>query len=792
MIRLAALSGILLIASGCMSDSEEKFSVASMVSPNQTQASQQSGSCGDVNQRPWCDVRLSPTERANLLIAVMTLSQKIGMLGGDDLISTFTATPYVGVVKGIPELGIPDLRMSDGPVGVRGGLTTSMPIPLSLGSTFMPELAKKTGQTVANEVKNKGNDLIHATVPDLARNPFAGRVFETFGEDPVLSAQMSREWIKGAQSEGVMANTKHYLMNHQEGQVGVPPLTSLVGGRSRVDHLVDERTLRELYLPPFEAAVVEGKSATIMCSYNSMNGSPTCANNFLINTILRGEWGFSGFIISDYIQSVKDTTNSIRVGTEIEMPIAVYYAEPLVQAALQRGEIEESDINARVFNIVSKLFEFGFFDRERYVADDSKIDIEAHAAVAREVAEEGTVLLSNNGALPIKASVKRIAIIGSSAVNRPSGGGSSATDPFRYVSPLDSIRQRAGSSVTVDYADGSDLDQARSLASAADLAIVFAADKSTEGMDKLCLRLDCSFADVLDPALLSNANADQFLNQILDPILTTPPFSLIGAPLLDALSRTPIKYPASVSDQNALIREVASVQNNTVVVLQTSGAVITPWRNQVNAVLQAWYSGQEGGKAIARILFGDVDPGGRLPLSFPDQETDNLVFGQPDRYPGLNNKVSHSEGVFIGYRWFDQQNITPAFPFGHGLSYTSFELSNMKVQTVGDDKLRIRVSLKNTGDRPGSSVVQLYLSLPSPRADVPQPKVVLKDFKKVKLPPNKVESLEFEVNPKQLSYWDPATKSWEIASGCYGVSVGFSSRDLPMQQKVDLQKGSCS
>lgn len=792
MIRLAALSGILIIAAGCMSDSEQGSSAASRVSSNQTQAQQQSSFCGDVGERPWCDVRLLPAQRANLLIGAMTLSQKIGMLGGDDLVSTFTATPYVGVVKGIPELGVPDLRMSDGPVGVRGGLTTSMPIPLSLASTFMPELAKKTGQTVANEVKNKGNDLIHATVPDLARNPYAGRVFETFGEDPVLSAQMSREWTKGAQSEGVLANTKHYLMNHQEGQVGVPPLTSLIGGRTRVDHLVDERTLRELYLPPFEAAVVDGKSATVMCSYNFMNGSPTCANDFLINTILRGEWGFKGFIVSDYIQAVKDTSNSIKVGTEIEMPIPVYYAEPLVQAALQRGEIDESDIDARVFNILSKLFEFGFFDRERYVADDSKIDIEAHAAVAQEVAEEGTVLLTNQGALPINASVKRIVIIGSSAVNRPSGGGSSSTNPFRYVSPLDSIRQRAGPSVTIDYIDGNDLNEARSLAAAADLAIVFASDKSTEGMDKLCLRLDCSFADVLDPALLSNANADQFLNQILDPILTTPPFSLIGVPLLDALSRTPIKYPASVSDQNALIREVASVQKNSVVVLQTSGVVITPWRNQVNAVLQSWYPGQEGGKAIARILFGDVDPGGRLPLSFPDKETDNLVFGQPDRYPGLNDKVSHSEGVFIGYRWFDQQNITPAFPFGHGLSYTSFELSNLKVQTMGSDKLRIRVSLKNTGSRPGSSVVQLYLSLPSPRADVPQPKVVLKDFKKTRLAPNLMESLEFEVSPKQLSYWDPELESWKIAAGCYGVSVGFSSRDLPLEQKVALGKGACS
>lgn len=791
MIRLAALSGILLITAGCMTDSEQKSSSASVVDSTQPQAAQRSSSCGDAAQRPWCDVKLTPKERANLLLGAMTLSQKIGMLSGDDLVSTFTATPYVGVVKGIPELGVPDLRMSDGPVGVRGGLTTSMPIPLSLGSTFMPELARKTGQTVANEVKNKGNDLIHATVPDLARNPYAGRVFETFGEDPVLSARMSTEWTKGAQSEGVMANTKHYLMNHQEGQVGAPPLTSLVGGRTRVDHLVDERTLRELYLPPFEAAVVEGKSATVMCSYNSMNGSPTCANDFLINTVLRGEWGFSGFIVSDYIQAVKDTTNSIKRGAEIEMPIAVYYTEPLVQVALQRGEIEESDINARVFNILFKLFEFGFFDRERYVADDSKIDIEAHADVARQVAEEGTILLTNKGALPIKSSVKRIAVIGASAVNRPSGGGSSATDPFRYVSPLDSIRERAGPGVTIDYVDGSDLNQARSLASTADMAIVFAADKSTEGMDKLCLRLDCSFADVLDPAVLSNANADQLLNQVLDPILTMPPFNLIGTQVLNGLSSTPIKYPASVSDQNALIREIASVQKNSIVVLQTSGAVVTPWRNQVNAILQAWYSGQEGGRAIARILFGDVDPGGRLPLSFPDKETDNLVAGQPERYPGVADKVTHSEGVFIGYRWFDQQNIAPAFPFGHGLSYTSFELSNLRVQTVDKDRLRIQVSLKNTGTRPGASVVQLYLSLPSPRADVPQPKVVLKDFKKTKLAPNAVESMEFEVNPKQLSYWDPVSKSWKIASGCYGVSVGFSSRNLPLEQKVPLQSGSC-
>lgn len=750
--------------------------------------------CGDVAQRPWCNAKLSPEARTALLLGKMTTDQKIKLLAGGDLVALATADPYTGIVFGIPELGIPDLRMSDGPVGPRGSPVTSMPTPISLGATFNPAVAHAVGQTIANEVKHKGNDLLHGPVADLVRNPLAGRGFETLGEDPYLSTRLTVDWIRGAQSEGIMANVKHFIANHQEGQVGVPPLFALVGGRQSVNAVIDERTLRELYMPPFEAAVKEADVASFMCSYNFLNGDPTCSSQPLLQDVLRNEWGFGGFVISDYIMAVKDTINTIKQGAEIEMPIGVFLAAPIVTAALQSGAVTEQDIDKRVGTTLRTLFKFGFFDRARYVRNDDAINKPAHAAVARNAAEQGTVLLRNTGnVLPLKTGHRKILVVGTSAIERPSGGGSSSTIPFQFVSPLDAIKARAGTATEVIYDDGSDAVRAATLAATADVALVFAADRASEGTDKLCLRLDCSVADLPDPLALNAASPDaaKVPNLLLDPIIQASPIKDIIAQLSAPIIAGSSPVPGSVKNQDLLIIGVAKAQPKTVVILQTSSAVLTPWRDQVPAILEAWYPGQEGGQAITRVLFGDTDPGGRLPVSFPATELDTPVAGKPDRYPGILNQANHSEGVFIGYRWFDAEKVAPAFPFGHGLSYSTFNLSDMGVSRNPDGSFAITGRVTNTGSRAGWAVPQLYASLPSPDAATPQPLAVLKGFSKHLLQPGESASLSYMVTPKDLSYWSVKEKSWKTAPGCYVFSLGQSSRDRPQSKAMTLAGAAC-
>ncbi len=707
--------------------------------------------CGDLQTRPWCDAQLLPAQRAELLLAEMTLMQKLSLLAGDSIIAPATGDPYVGISEGIPELGIPDLRMSDGPVGVRGSPATAFPTPLSLASSFNPELAWRTGKAVANEVRHKGTDLLHAPVLDVMRHPLAGRTFETFGEDPYLVERLGVEWILGAQTEGVMANVKHYAMNTQEGQIGLPPITSLIGGRQLVNHVIDERTLREMHLAPFEAAIREADVASFMCAYGFVNGAAACGSHFLLQQVLRDEWGFDGFVVSDYVLAVKDTVLSLNNGTEIEMPLGMFYTPLLLQTAVLTGLVSIDTVDTRVANILRTLFRFGFFDRADFVRNDALIDQAAHATVARETAEQGTVLLRNNGVLPLAAtSLTRIAVFGASAVERPSGGGSSAVTPLQFVSPLDGIAARA-QGVEVVYDAGESAVAAAALAATADVAIVFVADKASEGVDKTCISLDC-------PAL---------------------PLSVL-VPGLPELGAKP---------QDALIEAVAAANPNSIVVMQVAGPVLTPWRDRLAALLVTWYPGQEAGNAVAHVLFGDTDPGGRLPVSFPDAETDTPTARNPLQYPGLANQAFYSEGVFTGYRWYDAEAIAPVFPFGYGLSYTQFAVEDLQISTRGD-AIEASLSVRNTGDRAGWAVPQLYLGLPS--TSVPQPPRALRGFDKRWLRAGESARAQFTLDGQAQSYWDVASGGWRIADGCYAIEAGTSSRELPLRATVRRSGGVAS
>ena len=662
-----------------------------------------------------------PDRRAALLVAALTPTEKYELMAGDDLSGVVTGNPATGTSNGVPRLDVPTIYYSDGPVGPREGNATAMPAPIGLAAGFDSALAGRVGLTIADEVRKKGNDVVHAPTVDIMRTPYAGRTFEGFGEDPWLSSRLGVRWIQAAQSQGVIGNVKHFAPNSQEGAPpGVPPLTPVVGGRFVVDARVDARALREIYLLPFEAAVKEADVGTIMCAYNRLNGTPACESRELLQRILRDDWGFDGFVLADYGFAAKSTAGSANNGMDLELPIPGWYSVPNLTAAVASGQVSPATIDLRVGTIFRTLFKFGAFDRAAFPSNEALIDKGGHDAVAREVSEQGTVLLRNRGMLPLNAGrLNSIAVIGSDADAYKGGGGSSAVRPYILSTARAEIARRAGPGVQVRYDDGSDRDRAAAVARGADVALVFASDTATEGVDKSTLATD-------------------------------------DDPLVDA---------------------VAAANPRTTVVLQTAGPVLTPWRDRVNAVVETWYPGQAGGKALARVLFGDADPGGRLPVTFPRREADVPAAGDREAYPGLI-EAKHKEGVFVGYRNYDQRSIEPAFPFGHGLSYTSFSYGGLRVRRGRGNSAAVSVEVRNTGRRTGTEVAQLYLGLPDLAPGVRQPPRALKGARKLTLRPGQRRRVGFRLDERALSWWDEGARRWRVAAGCYGVQVGRSSRDI--------------
>lgn len=696
----------------------------------------------------WCDTTLSAEQRTALLLDALTLEEKFDLMAGDDPVSAATGDPAVGVVNGIPRVGIKPVYYSDGPVGVREGQTTAHPAPILLASTFNPALAGEVGAAIAQEVKFKGNDVVHAPTVDVVRLLQHGRVFETYGEDPFLASRMAVPWIEGAESQGIIANVKHYVMNNQEGLIGLPPITGLIGARILVNAQVDERTLREIYLPPFEAAVVEAGVGSVMCAYNFVNGQPACSNDHLLQTILRDEWGFGGYVLTDYYFAQKDTIQSVNNGTDLEMPLGVNYNSLSLNLAVASTLVSEETIDKRVGNILRTLFRYGFMDRESYPVDDSLIDKVGNGEVARRTAEQGIVLLTNNGLLPLSSSgMQSVAVIGESADRYVNGGGSSAVEPFDLITPLAAIIQRAAPA-RVEFDPGDNADSAAALASQSDIALVFVTDNATEGEDRTCLSLSCP--------------------------------------------------TDSGQNQDALIEAVAAANPNTVVVLQTGSAVLTPWRDRVAGVLAAWYPGQYGGPALAAALFGDSNPSGRLPLTFPEFEADTPTANNIARYPGLalpdeNGgtvfNARYDEGVLVGYRWYDHQGIEPAFPFGFGLSYSDFHYRDLSVSGSGPN-MTVSAQIDNTSARDGAAVPQLYVSIPSSGAEV-QPPRQLKGFQRLQVLAGGKAVARFQLNARSFSYWDEGQGSWRIAPGCYRIAVASHSRDPGLGVNVPLAGGSC-
>ncbi len=680
------------------------------------------GPCGDVRQRPWCDTSLASNQRAALLLDALTEAEKLKLLAG-------VASTHTGQTPAIPRVGLRSVYLTDDSKGVKQGLATALPIPMAVAASFDRREAALAGAVIGNEAKHKGNDVLLGPTVNIMRTPLGGRTFEAYGEDPYLVSHTAVPWIDALQRQGVIAEVKHYCCNNQEG----PPYSA---EKMWSSSNLDERTMREIYLPGFEAAVKRAHVGSVMCAYNRVNDDWACEHRHLLTDILRHQWGFKGMVVSDW-QAQHNTVSAMRNGLDIEMPTPVDYSPDRVQAALDAGLITQAEIDGHVRNFLRTLFAFGFFDRPAF-ANDDHIDWAKHASIAMKMEERGIVLLKNDGVLPLNTtSLHSIALIGPQAARYENGSGTDDVKAKQHDTPLAEIRKRAGAHVKVLYDDGSDQAHARATARRADVAIVFASDSEGEDREKL-------------------------------------------APTVDGSAPTSTHR----ADQTGLINAVSAANKHTVVVLETGDPVVTPWRRDVAGMLEAWYPGESGGAALAHVLFGDVDPGGRLPATFPASESQYPTSDDPTA--GNGAEVDYKEGVFVGYRWYDENHIKPAYPFGYGLSYTSFRYSHLRIHGR-----TVRATVTNTGHRTGVAVPQLYVHLPAPSAAVPQPPRQLKGYRSVTLAPGRSARVTFRLGPRAFSYWDTAAGRWRIAPGCYRIYVGPSSRALPLRGAIGERGARC-
>ena len=499
----------------------------------------------------------------------------------------------VGILTGAEasDVGMPAIKFTDGALGAGGlgsGLegATAMPAGIALAASFDRGMAQRWGAVVGSEVRHRGFDGDYGPTVNIMRTPLGGRTYEGYGEDPYLATQAAVQWIEGFQSQGVMADVKHFAANNQEGQAGASPLEGVLGGRFDTNVILDPRWLHEIELPAFEAAVTQAHVATVMCSYNLVGGTYACANPALLKTTLREEWGFPGFVVSD-AGACHEPNKDMEAGLNIDI-LNTCYSAPEMDPLLASGVISEATLNARVFEILRTLFAFGFFDHPAWPKNIAQDNVAGDAAVADAAEQGGSVLLENNGVLPVNPrTVHSIAVIGPAAAQYIHGNGSSQVTPYFKTTALAGIEARAAHAhISVTYDAGSSPQSAEAAAKGANLAVVVVADTESEGVDKPCMSLtpQCSGGQA------------------------TPP--------------NPESTQLDFGNQDSLISSVAAANPNTVVVLETGAPVLTPWRNQIAGLLEAWYPGEDGGSALAGVLFGDADPGGRLPASFPRSESD--------------------------------------------------------------------------------------------------------------------------------------------------------------------------
>ena len=710
---------------------------------------------------PYKNPSLPVEQRVQDLLSRMTLQEKVAMLSGTDW------------MQSVPNqrLGIPSIKMADGPLGIRSWsgpssetsaefaktkvTTTAFPAGVAMAATWDTELVESEGQAIGQEVKALGRDMILGPTVNINRTPLWGRNFEGYGEDPYLTTRLALAYIKGVQGEGVIATVKHFAANNQEFE------------RHRINAIVDQRALNEIYLPAFKAAVEEGGVWSVMSAYNRLNGTYCAENSRLLEDVLQKQWNFKGFVVSDW-GSTYSTAGTVNAGMDLEMPggqpMKEWLRKPKTQAAgngggwlvsekvlpeISAGKISTATVDDNVSRMLRVMFISGQFDKPHTATGE--IDTPEQRAVARKAATEGIVLLKNAAdLLPLDLSkIHSVAVIGpSAAVARTGGGGSSLVTPKYSVAPLKGIQDRAGDRLQVGYALGVGM----------------------EGED---------------PSKDSPEAREQLRQEAVNAAAKTDAAIVVVGryPKLES-EDFDIKSLDLPAGQDALIEAVAKANKNTIVVINAGGPVImSKWIAQVPAILDMWYGGQEGGNAIADVLFGDADPSGKLPVSFVKQWKDSPAYGH---YPGENLQVDYAEGIYLGYRYFDKQKIEPLFPFGFGLSYTKFDYSDLKIspnQTSGAP-VEVSLSVRNSGSRSGAEVVELYVHDGHSSGD--RPVQELKGFQRIALAAGESKDVHFKVDRSAIAFYSTAKKDWVTEPGQFDVLVGSSSRDIRVKGSFSL------
>lgn len=686
------------------------------------------------------DVHQPVEARVEDLLSRLTPDEKISILHGD---SKFTTAA-------IPRLGIPRRWISDGPNGVREDIgpdtwkpmghtddfATALPCGIALASTWSPELGMAYGQTIGEEARARGKNIMLGPGVNIQRTPLNGRNFEYMGEDPFLTSRMAVADIKGIQREGVGACVKHFACNNQEFD------------RGTIDVEVDERPLREIYLPAFKAAVQEAHVMCVMGAYNQLRGNYCAQNDLLLNKILKGECGFTGLVMSDW-GAVHETRAAVLGGLDLEMGTEGrpydddYLARPFLDG-IKSGQYPTSLLDDKVRRNLRVMFATGVIDGR----EPGALNTLAHQLTARRIAEESMVLLKNeSGLLPLDAkTTKSIAVIGENAVRKLChSGGSSEIKAFYEITPLQGIVERAGTGANVCFSMG----YARKATDTADLvARAVAAAKQ---------------ADVA--IIVAGLNHSRYLDS-------------------EGTDRKDLSLPYG---QDELIRQVSAANPHTIVVLMSGGATdMNPWLAQVPAVLQAWYPGMEGGNALARVLFGDANPSGKLPCTFPKQLEDSPAHAMGN-YPGTDGVEHYAEGLLVGYRYYDTKNVEPLFPFGYGLSYTKFDYDDLQLAPgsgEGQPVVTVKANLRNSGDREGAEVVQVYVRPVHP--SVERPVKELKGFTKLLLTPGQSSEVSIPLNRGAFAFYDPQKQGWVAEKGDYEILVGSSSQDIRLKGMFSL------
>jgi len=709
---------------------------------------------------PWMNTSLSADERADLVIKEMTLDEKIAMLHGVGMPTDEPVTPEnaasnrgVGYDVGVPRLGIPGIDMSDAAYGVRssgvnGRYSTALPANVAAAASWDPDAAFEYGALIGRELRAQGFNMSLGGGVNLTRDPRNGRTFEYLGEDPVLAGTLVAKLIEGTQSEHVIGDIKHYALNDQE------------SGRNSVNIHISERAARESDLLAFEIGVTKGHPAAVMCSYNRVNGDFACENKYLLTDVLKKDWQFPGFVLSDW-GGTHSTEKASTAGLDNEEPGDFFYSDKF-KAAVEAGTISTAELDEHVHRILRAMFAAGMIDypRQRFVVDPF-----AGFETARKIEESSIVLLKNeHAALPLAAArLHAIAVIGShSDVGMISGSGSAQVDPIGGnailppgkgathwleemwfpTSPLKAIQARAPKA-KVAYDPGTDPAAAAAAAKGADVAIVFAYMWASEGMDLKSLTLP--------------------------------------------------------HDQDAVIAAVAAANPRTIVVLETGNPVTMPWVKSPAAILEAWFAGSDGADAVGNVLFGSVNPSGKLPNTFPNSEADlphpTITMPPPEsqHFSGAVSRetwakglppfqVTYDEGAKVGYKWYEAEKKPVLFPFGFGLSYTTLSYSGLKA--TSGDKISATFTIANTGAREGSEIAEVYAMLPEAAGENYKRLV---GFTKVKLDAKQKQAVTVDIDPKYLSIWDERKNAWSLLPGDYTIAVGGSSVDLPLKATLNLK-----